>query len=84
MPSPSAPIRFAAGIRTSVNETIGWWWLNVCVYAGVRTTATPGLGRSTRNMACSPWCSPPSSVAWKNAKSAVLYEVTCHLTPFSR
>src|SRR6266702_3539941 len=43
MPSPSAPIRFAAGTRTSVNETTGWWWLNVCVYAGVRTTVQLGL-----------------------------------------
>ena len=30
IPSPSAPTRFAAGTRTSVNATIGWWWLIVC------------------------------------------------------
>src|SRR5580692_2806549 len=53
MPPPSSPTRLAAGTRTSVNSTIGWWWLIVCVYAGVRTTETPGVGRSTRKSRCS-------------------------------
>src|ERR1700679_3890150 len=53
MPPPSDPTRLAAGTRTSVNSTIGWWWLIVWVYAGVRTTETPGVGRSTRNSRCS-------------------------------
>ena len=55
----------------------------MCEYAGVRTTRTPGLGRSTRNIACSPAFGPPASTPWKNAKSAELYDVTCHLTPLS-
>ena len=38
----------------------------------VLTTRTPGLGRSTRNIACSPAFVPPSSTPWKNAKSAEL------------
>ena len=52
-------------------------------YAGMRTTLTPGDGRSTTTSACSPACSPSVSTPWKKQYEAELYDVTCHFTPSS-
>ena len=67
MPSPSAPTRLADGTRTPSNATIGCSCESVWLYAGVRTTRTPGEGRSTMNIACWPANSPSTSRAWTNA-----------------
>src|ERR671919_113111 len=82
IPSPSAPTRLVTGTRTSSNATIGWSSAYVWLYSGVRTTRTPGVSRSTMNIAWVPACSPSVSRAWKKAWSAWLNEVTCHFTPF--
>ena len=51
-------------MRTSVNDTIGWWSAMLWEYAGVRTTSMPGLGRSTTRSTCSPAFGPSVSTAW--------------------
>ena len=58
MPSPSLPTRCVAGTRTPSNATIGWRGRGCGVYAGVRTTRTPGVSLSTTNRAWSPACGP--------------------------
>ena len=64
IPSPSEPTRCERGTRTPRKATTGWWSGMLCVYAGFRTTSTPGDGRSTTSSTCPPACGPSVSTAW--------------------
>ena len=48
----------------------------------MRTTRTPGVSLSTKNIACAPACGPSAILPWKKQYEAWLYDVTCIFTPF--